>query len=189
MTVGWWKCPWALTGRRMKKKVTPPTSGASPISGSKMTLSIPWSWKIQESFTGLVNTYSDDDDKGNAENTEKWDAHLKSFDASSDWLLHHSVDVHVAVITAKWTELVRGKWLQGKTTCTPARLLLRVYSELRTEGTKTHLTPNDKTANQPYIQVQNHLPLIHLMCECFHSSDPERLELGKHFKGNLFNHL
>ncbi len=55
----------------MKKKVTPPTSGASPISGSKMTLSIPWSWKIQESFTGLVNTYSDDDDKGNAENTEK----------------------------------------------------------------------------------------------------------------------
>lgn len=44
-------------------------------------------------------------------------------------------------------------------------------------------------SNQPYIQVQNHLPLIHLVCECFHSSDPERLELGKHFKGNLLNHL
>lgn len=34
----------------MKKKVIPPTSGASPISGSKMTLIIPLSWKIQDSF-------------------------------------------------------------------------------------------------------------------------------------------
>lgn len=46
----------ALTGRRMKKKVTPPTSGAWPIRGSKMTLNIPWSWKIQtDVFTTAAN--------------------------------------------------------------------------------------------------------------------------------------
>lgn len=67
-----WKIIGALTGRRMKKRVTPPTSGASPISGSKMTLIIPLSWKIQDSFNPLVNTYDDDDDyKVNAENSKK----------------------------------------------------------------------------------------------------------------------
>lgn len=44
------KCLRVLTGRRMKKKVTPPTSGAWPMSGSRMTLIIPWSCSIQDSF-------------------------------------------------------------------------------------------------------------------------------------------
>lgn len=35
---------------------------------------------------------------------------------------------------------------------------------------------------QPYIQVQNHLPLVNFMCVRFHPSDPEWLESGKCLK-------
>lgn len=167
------KCLLVLTGGRMKNMVTPPTSGTWPMRGSRMTLSIPLSCKIQDRFYLKAKPFKRVKDEVNAE----------------IWNMTHSLEVlwhQLRLAPAPQRQCPRhhhsckmksgggeAKRLWKQTSCMPTRLLLFTPRE-KPKHVSYPMTTN--VSNPPYVHVQDHLLLIHFFSVGLHPSDPERLE-------------